>query len=110
MITELSNRHYPRICWSAIGIDFREQPDYCAPRSRLIRVMLDGANNLLVVKTFASRIDLGPAKLPDFWTSFAIESFHTSVLHLSLLHRRCGAEESSGIEANGVSGRVKAAE
>lgn len=56
--------------------------------------------NLLVVKTFAF------SKLPDFRTSFAIESFHTSVLHLSLLHRRCGAAESSGIDANGVSESV----
>jgi hypothetical protein len=72
MITEMSNRNCARVCWSAIGIDFPEQPDYRAPHSSLIRVVFNGTNNLLVVKTFAARIDLGPAKLPDFGTSFAI--------------------------------------
>jgi len=67
--------------------------------------MLDGADNLLVLKTFAARIDRGPAKLPDFGASFAIWFFHTPMLHLSLLHRRCGAGESSAKEATSVWGR-----
>jgi hypothetical protein len=83
MITELSNRNCARVRWSDIGVDFREQPDYGATHSRLIRVLFDGADNLLVVKTFAAWIDFGPAKLPDFGTSFAIESLHTPMSHLS---------------------------
>src|SRR5215470_7373817 len=83
MITELCNRNCARAGWSDIGVDFREQPDYGAPHSRLIRVVFDGTNNLLVVKTLAARVDLGPAKLPDLRTSFAIESLHAPMLHLS---------------------------
>jgi hypothetical protein len=98
MITELSNRKLRE--GSLVGVDFREQPDYGAPHSSLIRVLFEGANNLLVVNTFATRIDFGPAKLPDFGTSLAIDSFHTPMSHLSPPARSCGAEESSGIEAS----------
>jgi hypothetical protein len=83
MIAELSNGHRAGIHWPDAGVDFRETPDYGAPHSGLIRVLLDGADNLLVVKTFAARTDLGPAKLPDLRTTFAIESLHTTMLHLS---------------------------
>jgi hypothetical protein len=41
--------------------------------------------------------------------SFAIQSLHTSMLHVSPPARRCGAEESSLMEANGVLGREKPA-
>jgi hypothetical protein len=111
MITELCNRNCARTCWSGIGVDFREQPDYGAPHSSLIRVVFDGTNNLLVVKTFAARIDLGPAKLPDLGTSFAIESLNTPMLHLSppappLQSRRIfrygGEQQLEGCETSAV--------
>jgi hypothetical protein len=41
MITELSNRNWARVRWSDIGVDFREQPDYAAPHSSLIRVLFE---------------------------------------------------------------------
>jgi len=77
---------------------------YGSPRSILIRVLLDSADNLLAVKTLAVRAGLGPAKLPDIRAFFATVSLHTSAFHLFLLHRRGGAEESSGMEANGRAG------
>jgi hypothetical protein len=58
--------------------DFREQPDHGAPHSS-IRVLLDCADNLLVVKTFAAWTDLGPAKLPDLGTTFAAEQKNLQV-------------------------------
>jgi hypothetical protein len=45
------------------------------------RPMLDCPGDLLVVKTLALKAGLGPAKLPDIRTSFAIVSFQTPVLH-----------------------------
>jgi hypothetical protein len=65
-----------------------------------IRILLDCANNFLVVKTFAVNPGLRPAKLPDIRAFFATVSLHTSALHPILLRRRCGVEESSGMEAN----------
>src|SRR3981189_3444183 len=50
-------------------------------RGFLIKVSLDGADNLFVVKTLAVRAGYRPPKLPDFGTSLAIESLHTTILH-----------------------------
>src|SRR5690348_3068565 len=90
MITALCNRKCARACWSDIGVDFREQPDCSAPHSSLIRAVFNGANNLLVIKTFAESIDLGPAKPPYLRTSFAIQSLHAPCCICLLLPRRCG--------------------
>jgi hypothetical protein len=101
VITELSNGQDTGIRWSAIGVEFRDQPHYGAPRSIFIRVLLDCADNLLVVKTLAVKPGLRPAKLPDVRAFFATVSLHTSTLHPSLLRRRCGVEEYSGTEPKG---------
>jgi hypothetical protein len=72
MITELSYRHWVGIHWPGTGVDFRDQSPYGSPRSILVRVLLDGADDLLMMKTLAVKANLGPAKLPDLGTSFAI--------------------------------------
>src|SRR5260370_36687309 len=46
---------------------------YGAPHSSLIRVLFDGSNDLLVVKTFVARIDFGPAQVADYITSLALK-------------------------------------
>jgi hypothetical protein len=69
-------------------IDIRKGPDL-------------NSSLFLAVKTLAVKVGLRPAKLPDITAFFSIVSLHTSALHLFLLRRRCGAEESSGIEPNG---------
>ena len=74
---------------------------YGAPRSIFIRVLLDCADNFLVVRTLAVKSGLRPAKRPDTRAFFATVSLHTSTLHPSLLRRGCGAEESSGTEPKG---------
>jgi hypothetical protein len=51
VITELSNGQDTGVRWSAIGVEFGDQPHYGAPRSIFIRVLLDCADNCLVVKT-----------------------------------------------------------
>jgi len=71
-----------------LGPDTSQQRRVClprpvllrAPRSILIRVLLDRADDLLVVKTLAVRAGLGPAELPDIRALFAT---------VSLLHPRC---------------------
>jgi len=82
MITELSYRHCAGIHWPGTGVDFRDQSHYYSPRSILVRVLLNGADDLLMVKTHAVKANLGPAKLPDIRASFASLSFQTSTLHL----------------------------
>jgi hypothetical protein len=72
----------------------------------IVRVLLDGADNCLVVKTLAVKPGLRPAKLPDIRAFFATVSLHTSALHPILLRRRCGVEESSGIEPYGGVGEA----
>jgi hypothetical protein len=81
VIAELSNGHRAGIRCSGIGVDFQDQPHYGAPRGSLIKVSLDCADNLFVVKTVAVWAGYRPPKLPDFGTSLAIESFHTTILH-----------------------------
>lgn len=88
MIAELSNGHRAGIRCSDIGVDFRDQPHYGAPRGILIRVSLDSADDLLVVKALAVRAGYRPAKLLDFGTSLPIESLHTTMLHTSPPARR----------------------
>jgi hypothetical protein len=44
VITELSNGQDTGVRWSAIGVEFGDQPHYGAPRSIFIRVLLDCAN------------------------------------------------------------------
>jgi hypothetical protein len=100
MITELSNGHCAGIRWSAIGVEFWDQPHYGAPHSFFIRILLDCADNLLVVKTLAVKPGLRLAKLPDIRAFLATVSLHTSALHPILQRRRCGVEGSSGMEAN----------
>ena len=74
---------------------------YGAPRSIFIRVLLDCADNFLVVRTLAVKPGLRPAKRPDIRAFFGTVSLHTSTLHPSLLCRRCGVEEYSGTEPKG---------
>jgi hypothetical protein len=50
MIAELSNGHWAGIPCSAIGVDFRNQPYYRAPRGILIRVSLDCADGFFFGK------------------------------------------------------------
>src|SRR5215472_5496879 len=83
MIAELSNSHRAGIRYSAISVDLQDQPHYRAPCGILIRVSLDCADDLLVVKTLAVRAAYRPPKLPDFGTSLAFESLHTTMLHVS---------------------------
>src|SRR5216683_3154325 len=104
MITELTYCHSIGIHEPVIGVDFRNQPHDGTPRCMFIRVLLDCADNFLVVKTLAVKTGLRPSKLPDIRAFFATISLHTSAFHLFLLHRRGGAEESSGMEANGRAG------
>ena len=95
-----------------IGVDFREQPDDGVPHSSLIPVLLDGADNLFVVKTLALRAGYRSAKLPDFGTSLTIESLHTTMLHMSPPPAPAVAEqkESSGLVAMGSCRKTKSAE
>jgi len=86
------------------------KPTYGAPRSIFIRVLLDCADNFLVVKTLAAKPGLRPEKLLDVRAFFAIVSLHTSTLHPSLLRRRGGVEEYSGTEPKGGGGRNESAE
>ncbi|HXO33943.1 MAG TPA: hypothetical protein VN901_16455, partial [Candidatus Acidoferrales bacterium] len=60
------------------GVEFSDQPHDGVPRSILIRVLLDCADNFLVVKTLAVKPGLRPAKLPDIRAFIAIVSLHTS--------------------------------
>src|SRR5215471_16005587 len=83
MIAELSHSHRAGIRCSAIIIDLQDQRHYRAPCRILIRVSLDGADDLLVVKTLPVRAAYRPPKLPDFGTSLAFESLHTTMLHMS---------------------------
>ena len=83
MITELSYCHCTGIQWPGTGNDFRDQPHYDLPRNILVRVLLNGADDLLMVKTLAVRANLGPAKLPDIRASFA--SFVVSDIHVASL-------------------------
>ncbi len=79
MTTELTYRHRAGIHWPGTGIDFRDQSYYSSPRSILVRVLLDGAKDFLMVMTLAVRTNLRPAKLPNFRTSFATVSFYASL-------------------------------
>jgi len=81
MITELSYRHCTGIHWPGTVL-ISDQSHYGSPRSILVRVLLDCADDLLVVETLAVKANLRPAKLPDIRASFATVSFHTSTLHL----------------------------
>src|SRR6516165_10676832 len=83
---------------------------YGAPRSLFIRILLDGADNFLVVKPLAVKSGLRPAKLPDIRPFFAGVSLHRSALHPILLRRRCGVEESSDIEPKGRGWRKQSSE
>ena len=65
MITELTYRHRAGIHWPGTGIDFRDQSYYSSPRSILVRVLLDGAKDFLMVMTLAVRTNLRPAKFAD---------------------------------------------
>lgn len=76
----------------------RDQAHYGEPRSIFIRILLDCADDSLVVETLAVKSGLRRAKLPDIRVFFATVSLHTSALHPILLRRRCGVEESSDIE------------
>ena len=115
MITELSNGHCAGIRCSAIGVDFQDQPRYGAPRGILIRVSLDCADNLFVVKTLAVTASYRPSKLPDFRTSLAVEPLSLSIQPscIRLLLSSCAAvaeqKESSGIVAIGGCRRAKSA-
>jgi len=62
VITELSNSHCAGIGWSAIGVEFRDQPRYGATRSIFVRILLDRADNFLVVETLAVKPGLRPGK------------------------------------------------
>src|SRR5260370_2719932 len=95
VITKLSNGHCAGIRWSAIGAEFRDQPHYGAPRSIFIRILLDCADNFLVVKTLAVKSGLRPAKLPDIRAFFAPISLHTSAFHLFLPPPRRPAAQST---------------
>jgi len=73
MITELSSVIVSEFVRRG-GVNFRNQPCYGVPRSALIWVLLDCANDLLVVKTLAVRAGLGPAKLPRTPTPASVTS------------------------------------
>jgi len=59
-----------------------DQSHYGSPRSILVRVLLDCADDLLVVETLAVKANLRPAKLPDIRASFPPFWFPTTTLHL----------------------------
>jgi hypothetical protein len=63
-----------------------------------VGVQLDAADDLLTMKPPAVIGSLGPAKLPCVRASLAADSLHTSRAASLPPARRCGAEESSGIE------------
>lgn len=71
----------------------------------LVRILFDCADDHFLVETFAVGTGLGPAELPDIRAYFATVAFHRSALHFVLLHRYCGAEESSDI-AGRVGGKA----
>src|ERR1700687_5155896 len=110
MITELTYCQCIGMHEPVIGVDFRNQPNDGTPRCMFIRILLDCADNFLVVKTLAVKPGLRPSKLPDIRAFFATVSLHTSALHPILLRRRCGVEESSDIEPKGRGWRNQSSE
>lgn len=92
VIAELSNGHGPRVRWSVTLVQLQDQSCNRQARIAFISVLLDSADNLLVVQTLAPRVSLRPTKLPDRRAPLTTDSFQTSALHFCPPVRRCRQE------------------
>jgi len=92
VIAELSNGHRTGSRCSGIGVDFQDQPHYGAPRGSLIKVSLDCADNLFVVKTLAVRAVTDHRNCQTSGPRLRLSLSTQPYCIRFLLHRRCGAK------------------
>src|SRR5215469_10073760 len=100
MITELGDGQGITSRDSLLRIDFRNQDLHRTAGSRLIRVLLNRADDSPAIDAFGVGTFLGPTKLPNLRALLAFVFYQASSLHSDLLRRPAAQQKCSPRNGN----------